>query len=179
MGITYVSPERESIDKIIRVCNNFGVEYTLIDPLDLDTAGINPFENKDPYKAASSISEILYLLTNSTKKTVDLPEFTFENVRAIQNIAILLKETYPDSHTGQLPTIEDIMKLLANFKLLEALVEKYRKHLETENKFPGLIEYFENNFFEKGQNRRNMKKQMEAPLAIIDSVLKNQGVRIL
>ena len=36
------------------------------------------------------------------------------------------------------------MKLLANFKLLEALVEKYRKHLETENKFPGLIEYFEN-----------------------------------
>ena len=119
------------------------------------------------------------MLTNSTKKTVDLPEFTFENVRAIQNIAILLKETYPDSHTGQLPTIEDIMKLLANFKLLEALVEKYRKHLETENKLPGLIEYFENNFFEKGQNRRNMKKQMEAPLAIIDSVLKNQGIRRL
>ena len=71
------------------------------------------------------------------------------------------------------------MKLLANFKLLEALVEKYRKHLETENKFPGLVEYFENNFFEKSPNRRTMKKQMQAPLAIIDSVLKNQGIRRL
>ena len=66
LGVTYISNERESIDRIIRVCNNFNINYLLVDPLDSNSVGINPFENKDSYKVASNIVELIYLLISPT-----------------------------------------------------------------------------------------------------------------
>lgn len=66
LGVTYISNERESIDRIIRVCNNFNINYLLVDPLDSNSVGINPFENRDSYKVASNIVELIYLLISPT-----------------------------------------------------------------------------------------------------------------
>ena len=185
LGVTYISNERESIDRIIRVCNNFNINYLLVDPLDSNSVGINPFENRDSYKVASNIVELIYLLISPTdSKHKDDNGYSVNGLESIQivqifqNLAILLKETYPITHTGQLPTIEDMLKLLLNFKLIEALVEKNRS-LFSQDKFPGLLEYFETNFYEKSPASRMLQRKIKAPTSILDNIIKNPSLKTL
>lgn len=179
LGITYVSTERNSIDNIIQICEGLNLPYKLVDPLDENTVGINPFEISDPEKAATTITELIYALTKDAKKTQEFPELTFENIRAIQNVAILLKETYPDTHTGQLPTIQDISKLLSNFTLVEAMVRKFKKDFDLSRKHPDLIKYFEDYFFEDGKFKQQTEQKISGTLALIDTILKEKGIKKL
>lgn len=118
-GITVMSPDREIIDHMTDVCNNFQIPYNLIDPNSSESIGINPFVYDDPNKIAITISSALKTMYNT--KHEDLEEAYREDVaiRIIENVAILLKEMYPRMNEGALPNLEDMLKLLTNFELIE------------------------------------------------------------
>ena len=46
LGITYMSPDYETIGKVKEVCENFGLGYNLIDPNDPESIGLNPSVSK-------------------------------------------------------------------------------------------------------------------------------------
>lgn len=71
-----------------------------------------------------------------------------------------------------------MLKLLLNFKLIEALVEKNRS-LFSQDKFPGLLEYFETNFYEKSPVSRMLQRKIKAPTSILDNIIKNPSLKTL
>ena len=71
-----------------------------------------------------------------------------------------------------------MLKLLLNFKLIEALVEKNRS-LFSQDKFPGLLEYFETNFYEKSPVSRMLQRKIKTPTSILDNIIKNPSLKTL
>ena len=59
LGLTYVAPDIETIDKMKGVAENFGHKYTIIDPDNPDSIGLNPFAFDDPVQIAITISALL------------------------------------------------------------------------------------------------------------------------
>lgn len=44
-------------------------------------------------------------------------------LQAIENVSILLKEMYPRMNEGALPNLNDMLKMLTNFELVEKCVK--------------------------------------------------------
>ena len=95
LGITYMSPDYETIDKISKVCNNFGFNYNIIDPDNPNSIGLNPFSFDDPIQTALAISTVLKGFY--TDKNPEQEIMYRENLsnQIIENLAILLKIEYP------------------------------------------------------------------------------------
>ena len=54
LGLTYLSAEHESIEKMVSVANNFKLKVNLIDPNNYDSPGLNPFIYSDPIKTGAA-----------------------------------------------------------------------------------------------------------------------------
>lgn len=155
IGLTYLSPDDESIYKMIDVCNNFNISYTLIDPANPSASkGLNPFAYDDPNKIAITISS-----TINGIKSPDLDNFQEDIVvQILENLTILLKLIYPKMHDGIYPNMEDLLKLLNNFNLVTKMCEILKKDEELSEEYDMLIAFFEKNFYPNSQGLKNIER---------------------
>ena len=107
MGITYISAEHESVEKIAKVAQNFHIPVNIVDPNRADSPGLNPFVYSDPIKTGLAVSSVLKGLFIHSRPDTELAFRENEAIRMIENISILLKEMYPLEHDGLLPSQAD------------------------------------------------------------------------
>jgi len=177
MGITYLSAEHESVEKIEKVATNFHIPVNVIDPNRLDSPGLNPFVYEDPIKTGIAISSVLKGLFMHSRPDTELAFRENESVQIVENLAILLKEMYPITHDGLLPNLEDMLNMLNDFELVENMVEEMKQIPEFAEKYRILIKYFENSFYENGKNVFNTKKSVITASSELDNLLRYPGVK--
>ncbi len=177
LGVTYISNNRENLDKIVSVAKNYNIDYYLVDPLEKTSYGINPFIEVNSNSSSELVSNLIAVLAKATLTNLDKIEFNSEKIMAIENISILLKETYPKTHEGKLPTIEDLQTLLLNFDLLQVLVENFKTDPDNLIKYENLIRYFENNYYKNSQYRNKMSEIVQEPISFISQILKNEHLK--
>lgn len=174
MGLTYVSPDDESIYKMIDVCNNYNISYTLLDPLSpTESRGLNPFVYDDPNKIAITISSTLNGI-----KPPDTDNFQEDIIiQLLENFTILLKLIYPKMHDGVLPNMEDLLKLLNNFTLITKMCEILKKDEELLEEYSMLITYFEKNFYPDSIGLKNMEKYSFYISSRLENLLRSSKIK--
>lgn len=179
LGLTYMCPDYESISRIIEIANCHKIKVNLIDPNDRNSPGLNPFIFDDPLKTSIAISTVLKGLYHKTAPELELAyRETFSN-QAIENLTILLKEMYPRLHDGELPTLEDLLALLNDFKAVETMCEEMKEIPELVEQYPMLLNYFKKNFYETGSEKEDTEKYIYSASSQLDNLLRHPGVRTI
>lgn len=179
-GITYMAPDFETISKIQNVCDNFGLPYHLFDPSNSNQSeGLNPFSYDDPIKTATAISTVLKGFYTDRNPEMEMAYRENLSTQIVENIAILLKAIYPKINNGQLPNIEDMLKLLSNFDLIEKTCKILEKDPVLSKKYSNQISYFKKNFYKDSPNRGEMEKLVSIPMSQLDTLLRYDGVKEL
>ncbi len=185
LGLTYLAPDYETISHMKDVAENFGIKYNIVDPNDPKSIGLNPFVFDDPIKTSIAISSVLkrmYVAENSeniNQSTLVVEDGLTNNIvtQAIENLSLLLKELYPRTHEGQLPTLEDLLDLLNDFDLIEQLAEEFKQIPELKEKYSIQIRYFEKTFYRRATGRENIERALLAYSAQIENLLRYPGVK--
>lgn len=177
MGITYISAENDSVERVKKIADNFHVDVNVIDPNNSTSPGLNPFIYDDPIKTGIALSSVLKGLFTNTRPDAELAFRENEAIQALENIAILLKEMYPRQNNGLLPNLEDVLNCLTDFDMVQNLVEEMKQIPELSEQYRILIRYFENNFYETGKNVFNTKKAVTTASAELDNLLRYPGVK--
>ena len=154
IGLTYLAPDNESIDKMMAICNNYNVKYTLIDPVLTNETGLNPFVYDDPNKIATAISYALNGVKFQESGMIS------ENiiVQLLENLSMLLKLIYPKMNDGVLPNMEDLLNLLNNFELIQKMCKILKADTDLAEEYPFLITYLEKNFSSDSSNIEKIKE---------------------
>ena len=145
LGLTYISPDIESINRIKKVIKARNIKINTLDPNDPDSIGLNPFVFDDPTQTAIAISTVLKGLYDSSHPDVELAYRENAANQAVENLAILLKEMYPRLHNGDLPNLEDMLNCFTNFKLIEQMCEQMKLDDELSSEYSALLNYFARN----------------------------------
>ena len=183
LGITYMAPDIESIEHIKDVCTNFGFKYKLIDPNDsTNSVGLNPFIFTDPVKTSIAISSVLKRLYDTDinlTRNVTVDQAYMQNIssQAVENLVLVLKELYPREHSGDLPTLEDLLELINNFDNVEKMVAQLQEHEDLTEKYKYQINYFKKNFFKDGSGRAETEKCLQPTIAQLENLLRYHGVK--
>lgn len=177
LGITYLAPDFESVSHIMNVAKNFNMKYNLIDPNSEDSVGLNPFIYDNPTKTAIVISSVIRGMYKSID--LDTDEVIKENVaiQAVENLSLLLKEMYPRLHDGLLPNLEDMLKMLNNFDLVENMCKQLEADEELAEKYAIQLGYFKRHFFKTGVAREETEKNVILAITQIDNLLRYPGVK--
>ncbi len=177
MGITYVSDEHESIERVAKVASNFHIPVNIIDPNNTTSPGINPFVYQDPIKTGVAISSVLKGLFVRSRPDLEMAYRENEAIQIIENISILLKEMYPLENEGLLPNLEDMLNMFTDFDLVVDMVEKMKQIPELAEKYRILIRYFEKSFYPDSQNLLNTKRSVTVAASELDNLLRYPGVK--
>lgn len=179
MGLTYISPDFESISRVIKVAENYNVKYNLIDPNHEDSIGLNPFAYDNPLQTSVIISTVLRNLhtTSNADKDLDLGVQANFASQAIENLSILMKVMYPRMHEGATPTLEDMLNAFNDFSIIQDMCENLEKDEELSNKFSILIKYFKNNYYNTSSRRENTEKYISSAITQLDNLLRYPGMR--
>ena len=177
LGLTYISPDAESINKIKKVADCYKLNVNLLDPNNPNSVGLNPFVYDDPVQTAIAISTVLKGLYSSSRTDMELAYR--ENVanQAVENVSILLKEMYPRLNDSDLPTLEDLLNYLSDFSLIENMCEKLKEDVSLKKRYSALISYMERNFYKDAPNKTDMEKFVTQVTAQLDSLLRYPGVK--
>ncbi len=183
LGLTYFAPDYESLSHVIEVADNFGLNYHIIDPNNPNSIGLNPFAFKDPMKTALAISSILKRMYDTNieyNQSYVSSNIAFnQNVvtQAVENITLLLKEMYPILHENNLPTLDDLLKLLNNFDLIEEMAEQMKQIPDLAQQYTIQLGYFEKTFYKDAVGRDLTAKNLQAAAAQLENLLRYPGVR--
>lgn len=190
LGITVLEPDGNYIQDFKTIAHNFGIPVYTIDPLDPDSFGINPFINKSPAKVASIISTVLKGMYESEDSDSSNAFFGQVTQQALENLAILLKLMYPRMNNGEIPTLEDMLKMLYDYSIVEEMCEELKKDPVLSKKHAILIKYFERNFYAPpldingrpvlgtvGSNRRETEQFLYGATTQLDNLMRNKAVR--
>lgn len=177
IGFTSMSPDYESTSRILEVAKNYNIPVNLIDPLNINSPGLNPFAFDDPIRIALIISSVLkemYLYSGR-----DIEESFKQNVtlQAVENLTILLKEMYPKLNNGDLPSLEDMLNMFNDFSLVEDMCKKMELDSNLAEKYKIQIGYFKNNFYSTGSNRTETEKCLHSATSQLDTLLRVEGVK--
>ena len=185
LGLTYMAPDYESISHMKDVADNFGIPYTIIDPNDNNSAGLNPFVYKDPIKASLAVSAILHRLyiadlpnADNIKNSVNSLAISLEN-QAVENLVILLKVVYPKVNNGVLPTLEDLYNLMNDFSLIEKSAKILEEDEELAEQYQMQLNYLKKNFYSDAENAKKMNDIVANPSAQIEKLLRYPGVKAI
>jgi len=184
-GITYIAPDFESISHMKEVADCFGIPYSVIDPNDPSSTGLNPFVYKDPVKASLAVSAILHRLyiadmppvTNAVN-SVNSITISLAN-QAVENLVILLKVVYPKVNDGALPTLEDLYNLMNDFSLIEQAAKVLEEDEELAEKYQMQLNYLKKNFYSDSENIKKMNDVIANPAAQIEKLLRHPGVKTI
>jgi len=177
LGLTLVSPDYETISRIMDVCKNYHIKYNIIDPSNIESIGLNPFVYDDVNQIAVTISSVLkgmYVNTHPEIQEAYREDFI---IQAIENITIILKEMYPRLNGGNLPNLEDMLKMLTNFDLVQKMCEVMNADEELAQKYSMQISYFKKNFYKKSIGRADTEKYIYLAATQLDNLLRLPGVK--
>jgi len=177
LGLTYLSAEYDSIERVLNVAKNFKIKVNLIDPNALTSCGLNPFSFTDPIKTGLAISSVIKGLYTTTRPSTLIGFREDIALQAIENLSILLKEVYPLQNNGDLPNLEDLLNMLNDFSLIEKMCEDMKQIPELAEKYKILIKYLENNFYSTGKDLSNMQNSLFSASAELDNLLRYPGVK--
>ncbi len=182
LGITYMAPDYESISHIMSVADNFGIKYKIVDPNDSKSIGLNPFIFDDPIKTSIAISSVLKRMYNAEvnlNNNTSVDEAFMQNIvtQAIENLTLMLKEVYPRLHEDDLPTLEDLLKLLNDFDLIEEMAEQMKTFPDLEEKYGIQLGYFKKTFYKDAIDRDRTARYLQASAAQLENLLRFPGVR--
>lgn len=177
-GVTVMSPDREISDHMIDVCRNFKLPYQIIDPADTTSSGLNPFVYDDPNNIAITISSVLKTMYYSEHHN-DMKDAYREDIviQAVENISILLKVMYPKLNEGLLPNLEDLLKMLTNFDLVEKMCEIMAHDEHLKETYHTQIAYFKKNFYTTGSGKELTEASMYSAISQLDNLLRIPGVK--
>ncbi len=177
LGITFMSPDYESTDRMINVVQNFGLKVNVVDPNSASSIGINPFSYGAPSEIAAVISSII--ATTYTNSRPEDDEVFFQNsaAQAIENLTILLAEMYPRLNDGLLPNLEDILDMLNDFDLAEEMCRKVEEDEELSQKLKLQLGYFRKYFYKNSAMREETEKYVHIAITQLDMLLRIQGLR--
>ena len=176
-GLTYLSAEYESIEKMLGVAKNYKINVNLIDPNNADSPGMNPFVYPDPIKTGIAISSVLKGLYSTSRPDLQIAFRENAAIQIIENLSILLKEMYPRLHEGDLPNLEDMLNMMNDFSLVEEMCNQMKEIPELASKYRILIKYFENNFYADGKDLANTQQSVFTASAELDNLLRYPGVK--
>ena len=177
LGVTLVSPDYEVIDHMKDVCRNFGIGYNIIDPSSDSSLGLNPFIYDDPAKIATTISYAIRTMYNTQHEELEEAYKEDVSIRAIENIAILLKEIYPEMNEGALPNLEDMLKMLTNFSLVEKMCEILAHNEALREKYAVQLDYFKKYFYKNAPRKDQTEADIAGAAAQLDNLLRLPGVK--
>jgi hypothetical protein len=190
LGFTLVAPDNACIERIKKVAKAYEMPINVIDPMDPNSFGINPFTGSDPAKVASIISTVLKGMYEAESTGGDNIFFANVTQQAFENLAILLKLVYPRMHDGEMPTLEDMLAILNNFDMAEEMCEALKKDPVLSEDYKSLIGYLEKNFYKPpvnihgyeivstyGSGRKDTEKFVYGAITQLDNFLRNPGVK--
>ena len=180
LGVTLVSPDYDIISHMSEVCDNYGISYNMVDPANSDSLGLNPFIYDDPAKIAVTVSGALramYAVDHTEIPEVINAHMQDISNQAIENLSILLKEIYPRMNEGALPNLEDLLKMLSNFKLIEKMCKILEHDENLKEKYSIQLSYFKNNFFENSPGLKETQSCINGVTSQLDSLLRLPGVK--
>ncbi len=176
LGLTHISPDIESTNHMVEVAQNFNIPYNLIDPNDSRSPGLNPFIYDDPSLTAIAVSTVLKGMYNQNQVGEEESFMINSSIQAVENLSILLKVMYPILHNGDLPTLEDMLKMLNDFDLVEDMCKKMEQNPELAEKFALQIGYFKKHFY-KDSNRTDTERFVYSAITQLDNLLRIGNVR--
>ena len=176
-GLTYLSADYDSVEKMLGVAKNYKIKINLIDPNNSDSPGMNPFVYTDPIKTGVAISSVLKGLYATSRPDLQMAFRENAAIQIIENLSILLKEMYPRLHDGDLPNLEDMLNMMNDFSLVEEMCNQMKEIPELSNRYKILIKYFENNFYADGKDLEDTKKSVFTASAELDNLLRYPGVK--
>ena len=177
LGLTLITPDYESVSRIISVCKNYHIKYNIVDPSNVNSIGLNPFVYDDPAKTAITISSVLkgmYSSNHLEKEEMYREEFI---IQAVENITIMLKEMYPRMNSGKIPNLEDLLKMLTNFELVEKMCEIMAHDETLKEKHANQIAYFKKNFYSNGSGKELTEKFLYTAVSQLDNLLRLDGLK--
>jgi len=178
IGVTYMSPDYETLDQMMKVCDNYNVGYTLIDPSQPEKSiGLNPFIYDDPTRIAIIISSTLQSI--SSDEASEMKDLYKEEtvLQILENLAILLKVIYPKMHDGVLPNMEDLLSLLSNFELVEKMCKILEKDEELSKKYSMELSYFKRAFFANSPAIEDTRKDAFQVASRLENLLRAPKIR--
>lgn len=179
LGLTSVSPDFESTSRIMDICKNYHIKYNLIDPSNPESIGLNPFVYDDVTKIAITISSVLKGMYVNTHPEIEEAYREDFIIQAIENITIMLKEMYPRMNEGNTPNLEDLLKMLTNFDLVEKMCEIMQTDKELAEKYNIPIAYFKKNFYKNSIGRVDTEKYIYLAATQLDNLLRLPGVKTI
>ena len=177
LGITAISPDFESTSKMIDICKNYHIPYNLIDPTNRNSVGLNPFIYDDATKIAITISSALKAMYVNSHPEIEDTYREEYIIQAIENLTLMLKEMYPRLNGGDIPNLEDLLKMLTNYSLVEKMCEIMCQDPELAEKYDQQITYFKRNFYQNGVGREQTEKYLYLAVAQLDNLLRLPGVK--
>ena len=179
LGLTSISPDYESISHMIDVAKNYNIKYNIIDPNNDDSLGLNPFVYSNPLKTAGVFTQVLKASYQGTVENIDKTNTENYAIQAIENICILLKATYPIVYKDKdyLPTLEDVVKILNNFDLVENLCSTLESVPEIAEEYHVQLSYFKKNFYIDSPGRANMEKAALYASSVFEKLIRYAGVK--
>ena len=180
IGLSYIAPDYETISKMVNVCENFKLSYNIVDPSNNESIGLNPFVYDDVNKIRLTLSTVLkeLYIHNYTDKSESIQTYKEDAaMEAVENLIILLKEAYPKMHEGALPNLEDMLKLLSNFDLVEKLCRILETDEELAEQYAVTLAYFKRNFYKGAKNRTETENSVSYLTTQLDSLLRLPGVK--
>lgn len=177
LGLTYFTPDIETITHMTEICDNYHIKYNIIDPSSVSSIGLNPFVYDDPSKIAVTISSVIKGMYNDAHEELEEAYREDITIQAIENISILLKEMYPRLNDGALPNLEDLLKMLTNFDLVEKMCEILKTDEELAEKYSIQLSYFKNNFYKNGKGRDETQNFVYSAITQLDTLLRIPGIK--
>ena len=178
LGLTYMSPDFDTISNMMKICDNYAINYYLVDPLKPEASvGLNPFVYDDPAKIAITLSSVLNGISSGNIQEVKDVNKEDVNIQILENLAILLKVIYPKMHDGILPNMEDLLTLLSKFDLVEKMTEILKSDPELSAKYAMQISYFERNFYRTGKGTQTTEQYTYSLASKLENLLRIPSIK--
>ncbi len=177
LGITFMSPDYESTDRMIDVAKNFNLKVNIIDPSSSNSMGINPFSYGSPQEVAGVISSILSTMYSASRPAEDETYFQNSSAQAVENLSILLLVMYPRLNNGLLPNLEDMLMMLNDFDLVVDMCKKLEEDPELAEEYKLQIGYFKKHFYTDAVMRHDTERYVHTAITQIDGLLRTPGVK--
>lgn len=177
VGVTLVSPDIDSVNRMADVARNYNIKPNIIDPNDSNSIGLNPFMFDDPSLTSVAISTVIRGMYKTTH--TDDEETYRENsaAQAVENLSILLKVMYPRLHNGDLPNLEDMLKMLNDFSLIEDMCHKMEQIPELAEEYSIQLGYFKKNFYGSPELVAETGRYVYSAITELDNLLRLANVR--
>ena len=180
LGITYMSPDYDTLSQVMSICDNYNIDYNLIDPSQPEKSiGLNPFVYDNPTKVAVIISSTLQgIISDESDEMKDLyKEET--SLQIIENLSILLKLIYPKMHDGSLPNMEDLLVLLSNFELVEKMAKILEADEELAKDHQMELSYFKRSFYANSKAKEETEKNANLIAGRLENLLRAPTIRYI